>query len=151
MCVCVRECVCLGGWVRVGVWVCGCVGVRVCVCACVCVVCVHAAPAPRGKSRSRAARAADRPEWTNAVKGRLWRRLARAAEEERRAWLGSKGQGPPWECRAAQSRQVRPEEAQEPSWGTAQGGSLTMLTDQRAQRRQDLSQLRLGVGVTEGV
>ena len=27
-----------------------------------------------------------------------------------------------WECRAAQSRQVRPEEAQEPSLGTAKGG-----------------------------
>ena len=31
------------------------------------------------------------------------------------------------ECRAAQSRQARPEEAQEPSWGTAKGGTLTML------------------------
>ena len=27
----------------------------------------------------------------------------------------------PWECRAAQSRQAYPEEAQEPSWGTAKG------------------------------
>ena len=32
-----------------------------------------------------------------------------------------------WECRAAQSRQARPEEAQEPSWGAAKGDSLTML------------------------
>jgi len=28
----------------------------------------------------------------------------------------------PWECRAAQSRQARPEEAREPSWGAAQWG-----------------------------
>ena len=26
-----------------------------------------------------------------------------------------------WECRAAQSRQARPEEAQEPRWGAAKG------------------------------
>ena len=29
--------------------------------------------------------------------------------------------------RAAQSRQARPEEAQEPSWGTAKEGTLTVL------------------------
>ena len=46
---------------------------------------------------------------------RLWRRLARAAE----AVAGRPVGWPlPWECRAAQGRQVRPEEAQEPSWGT---------------------------------
>ena len=33
-----------------------------------------------------------------------------------------------WECRAAQSHQARPEEAQEPSWGTAKAGALTMLS-----------------------
>ena len=33
----------------------------------------------------------------------------------------------PWERRAAKSRQVSPEEAQEPSWGTAEGVTLTML------------------------
>eukprot|EP00964_Phaeocystis_antarctica_P158324 scaffold128929_cov57-Phaeocystis_antarctica.AAC.1 len=27
----------------------------------------------------------------------------------------------PWECRADESHQARPEEAKEPSWGTAQG------------------------------
>ena len=32
-----------------------------------------------------------------------------------------------WECRAAQSRQARPEEAQELSWGAAKAGTLTML------------------------
>eukprot|EP00964_Phaeocystis_antarctica_P076377 scaffold47222_cov72-Phaeocystis_antarctica.AAC.2 len=31
------------------------------------------------------------------------------------------GQGSSWECRAARSRWARPEEAQEPSWGTAKG------------------------------
>ena len=41
---------------------------------------------------------------------------------------GPSGRGPPWECRAARGRQARPEEAllQEPSWGTARVGSLTM-------------------------
>ena len=29
-----------------------------------------------------------------------------------------------WECEAAQSRQARPAEAQELSWGTAKGGDL---------------------------
>ena len=32
----------------------------------------------------------------------------------------------PWECRAAQSRQVRPEEVREPSWGAAKVRTLTM-------------------------
>ena len=30
----------------------------------------------------------------------------------------------PWECRAAQSRQACPEEAQEPSWGAAAKAAL---------------------------
>ena len=44
------------------------------------------------------------------------------------------GEGPgggasPWECRAAQSCQARPEKVQEQSWGTVKGGSnaLAML------------------------
>ena len=32
-----------------------------------------------------------------------------------------------WECRAAQSRQAHPEEVQEPSWGAAKVGSLTVV------------------------
>ena len=32
-----------------------------------------------------------------------------------------------WECRAAQSRQARPEEPQGASWGTAKEGTLTVL------------------------
>ena len=50
---------------------------------------------------------------------RLWRRLARAAEA-----VAGEPSGPAsaWECRAAQSRLVRPEEAPEPSWGSCQGG-----------------------------
>jgi len=35
-------------------------------------------------------------------------------------WAPS-GPASPWECRATQSRLSRPEEAQEPSWGTAKG------------------------------
>ena len=40
-----------------------------------------------------------------------------------RQLLGSsRGSGlSPWECRAAQSHQARPEEAREPSWGAAKG------------------------------
>eukprot|EP00964_Phaeocystis_antarctica_P109282 scaffold73758_cov52-Phaeocystis_antarctica.AAC.3 len=49
---------------------------------------------------------------------RLRRRLARAPE----AVAGRPvGRSLPWERRAGQSCQARPEEAQEPSWGTAKG------------------------------
>ena len=54
---------------------------------------------------------------------RLWRWLARRS----RRWRGGWGQWRglfPWECQAAQSRQARPEEAQQPSWGAAKGGPL---------------------------
>ena len=37
-------------------------------------------------------------------------------------WAPS-GPASPWECRATQSRQARPEEAQEPSWGAATKGA----------------------------
>ena len=37
-----------------------------------------------------------------------------------------------WECRAAQSRQARAEEAQGASWRPAQGDTLTMLRSARA-------------------
>ena len=41
--------------------------------------------------------------------------------EHPRQWLGAQcGPASSWECRAAQSRQARPEEAQELSWVTAQ-------------------------------
>ena len=51
---------------------------------------------------------------------RLWRRRARAAEAVSGRPVGLPAPLPPWEeCRAAWSRQVRPEEAQEPSWGAA--------------------------------
>eukprot|EP00964_Phaeocystis_antarctica_P037504 scaffold21413_cov48-Phaeocystis_antarctica.AAC.3 len=49
---------------------------------------------------------------------RLRRRLARAPE----AAAGRPvGRSLPWERRASQSCQARPEEAQKPSWGTARG------------------------------
>ena len=42
-------------------------------------------------------------------------------------WLpGIQGLGL-WECLAAKSRRARPEEAQELSWGSGKGGTLTML------------------------
>ena len=43
--------------------------------------------------------------------------------EHPRQWLGAQWAGlSPRECRAAQSRQERPEEVQRPSWGAAKGG-----------------------------
>ena len=46
--------------------------------------------------------------------------------EHPRQWLGAPWAGLfPWECPAAQSRQARPEEAQELSWRAAKGGTLT--------------------------
>eukprot|EP00964_Phaeocystis_antarctica_P009505 scaffold5152_cov56-Phaeocystis_antarctica.AAC.1 len=39
-------------------------------------------------------------------------------------WAPS-GWASPWERRAAQSRQARPEEAQAPGWGTAKGALCT--------------------------
>ena len=39
-------------------------------------------------------------------------------------WAPSDRPASPWECRAAQSGQARPEEAREPRWGAAQAGAL---------------------------
>ena len=47
---------------------------------------------------------------------------------ESSGWAPS-GSANSWECRAAQGRQKCPEEAQEPTWGTAKAGTLTMLGD----------------------
>eukprot|EP00964_Phaeocystis_antarctica_P016631 scaffold9156_cov57-Phaeocystis_antarctica.AAC.2 len=48
--------------------------------------------------------------------------------EHPRQWLGTQWAGLVLGVgRASQSRQARPGEAQEPSWGTAKGGALTML------------------------
>ena len=44
-----------------------------------------------------------------------------------RGW-DSPGRASLRECQAAQSCQARAEEAKEPSWGTAKGGTLTMLS-----------------------
>ena len=41
--------------------------------------------------------------------------------EHPRQWLGAQWVGRILGVRVAQSRQARPEEAQEPSWGTAKG------------------------------
>ena len=51
------------------------------------------------------------------------------ALEQPRQWTARPVGQPlyPWECRAALSRQARPEEAQEPSWGDAKATTLTML------------------------
>ena len=56
-----------------------------------------------------------------------WATLEVASSSTRgRSWDPS-GRGPPWECRAARGHQARPKEVQQPSWGTAKGGTLTVL------------------------
>ena len=50
--------------------------------------------------------------------------------EHPRRWLDARppgGWASPWECRAAQSRQLRPEKVQEPSWGAANKGVIATL------------------------
>eukprot|EP00964_Phaeocystis_antarctica_P018194 scaffold10072_cov27-Phaeocystis_antarctica.AAC.2 len=45
--------------------------------------------------------------------------------EHPRWWRGApSGPASSWECRAAQSYQARPKEAQAPSWGAAKGAAL---------------------------
>ena len=58
------------------------------------------------------------PEGSKAVKSAA---LEAASSSNRGSGWAPSGSASPWECRAAQSRQARPEEAQEPSWGTAKG------------------------------
>ena len=43
-----------------------------------------------------------------------------------------------WEYRAAQSRQARSEEPQEPSWATAEVGTLTLLPCRVAAQRRSI-------------
>ena len=68
-------------------------------------------------------------------------------------WASS-GWASPWVCRAARSRQARPEEAQGASWGTAEAGTLAMLRcheDAHAHRAQagqaERTEQRLAHGV----
>ena len=60
-----------------------------------------------------------------------------------RSWVPS-GRASPWECRAAQYRQVRPEEAQEPSWGTAKGALFERagVREGALHRAHDLARMR---------
>ena len=61
------------------------------------------------------------PGWSKAGKwARLWRRLARAPEAVAGRPVG-RSRSLPWERRASQSCQSRPEEAQEPSWALPKG------------------------------
>eukprot|EP00964_Phaeocystis_antarctica_P148433 scaffold115276_cov48-Phaeocystis_antarctica.AAC.1 len=59
------------------------------------------------------------PAWSKAAKS--------AALEAASSSTRGSGQASSWECRATQSSQGRPEEAQEPSWDTAKAGTLNML------------------------
>eukprot|EP00964_Phaeocystis_antarctica_P105494 scaffold70488_cov59-Phaeocystis_antarctica.AAC.7 len=71
-------------------------------------------------------------------------RRARPSPRLRACMVSGMGQAPPWECRAAQSRQAHPEEAQEPSWGTAKGGTLPMLESSKS-KSFAFSSIRAGV------
>eukprot|EP00964_Phaeocystis_antarctica_P153135 scaffold121271_cov51-Phaeocystis_antarctica.AAC.2 len=63
--------------------------------------------------------------WSKAVKSAA---LEAAGSSIRGGGGAPGGPASSWECRAAQSRQVRPEEAHRASWGTAkEATSLTML------------------------
>ena len=54
------------------------------------------------------------PGWSKPMK---WAALEAASSSTRGSGWALSGPASPWECRAAQSRQARLEEAQEPSWG----------------------------------
>jgi hypothetical protein len=55
------------------------------------------------------------PTWSKAVESAALHATSLSARGLPSGWAL------PWECRATQSRQVRPEEAPEPSWATAKG------------------------------
>ena len=60
-----------------------------------------------------------------------WAALEAAGSGSRGSGWAPSGPASSWECRAAQSRQARPEEAQEPSWGAAKAGTLSTSTTRR--------------------
>eukprot|EP00964_Phaeocystis_antarctica_P153047 scaffold121129_cov33-Phaeocystis_antarctica.AAC.1 len=60
------------------------------------------------------------PAWSKAGK---WAALEAARSSTRGSGWALSGSASSWECRAAQSRQARPKEAQGPSWGAAKGGA----------------------------
>ena len=60
------------------------------------------------------------PGWSR-LRAMEWAALEAAGSSTRGSGWALSGPTSPWECRAAQSRQARPEEAQEPSWGNASG------------------------------
>eukprot|EP00964_Phaeocystis_antarctica_P017435 scaffold9629_cov72-Phaeocystis_antarctica.AAC.1 len=64
------------------------------------------------------------PEWSTAVKSAA---LEAARSSTRGSGWAPSGSASVWECRAAWSRQARPGEALEPSWGIAKRASLTVL------------------------
>ena len=77
------------------------------------------------------------PEWSKAVKSAA---LEAASSSTRGSGGAPSGPASSWECRAAQSHQARPEEAQEPSWGTAkghcQGGRFGRAEEQSASKAE---------------
>ena len=74
--------------------------------------------------------------------------LEAAGSSSRGSGWAPSGPASAWECRAAQSRQARPEEAQEPSWGAARGGgTLTMLRHRRAAAEGEVVVLGKDTGV----
>ena len=53
--------------------------------------------------------------------------LEAARSSTRGSGGASSGSASPWECRVVGSREARPEESQEPRWGAAKRGTLTVL------------------------
>eukprot|EP00964_Phaeocystis_antarctica_P048624 scaffold28150_cov60-Phaeocystis_antarctica.AAC.2 len=70
----------------------------------------------RRKARAEEMTEAAAPGWSNAVE--LTTLETAGASTRGSGWVSS-GSASSWECRAAQSRLARTEEAQEPSWGAA--------------------------------
>ena len=65
------------------------------------------------------------PAWSRAGE---WAVLEAASSSTRGSGWAPSGRASPWECRAAQNRQARPEEVQGPSWANAKGGTLNTLS-----------------------
>ena len=77
------------------------------------------------RQRARRDRRVVEPGWSKAAESATF---GGGALEHPRQWLGAQWPGfSRWECCTAESRQARPEEAQQPKPGTAEGYILAML------------------------
>eukprot|EP00964_Phaeocystis_antarctica_P001686 scaffold881_cov65-Phaeocystis_antarctica.AAC.3 len=92
-------------------------------------ICVRRAPSPprpRNSAPRSAARRPGRPKGSGISYGRAVQSAtleAASSSSRGSGWAPSGPASPLWECRAARSRQARPEEAQEPSSGAVKRGA----------------------------